>query len=404
MTVTFGGSDITSSVNRVITRHGADMRIAECDVDAPLSLSYPSGYETLHVVAGLTNYGGGVSTFGPSTVRFDGVVINTGVDHWPYTMKPQGRGWLALADVLRVPDDAWENYANPFSNPDPLLTPSKYDPPGIDMTLDGLGQTDSDQINYVLTQAGLTSHYTLTDIGGLSALLGTQVKAFEQFVWRRGQSGLEYIESLDGMFGFRTTERSDGSIFRRLTSSFAPFTDHSLDDDYTLNENRDILEGARIVRDITNVRSRVIVTGWDDGSGSNVWAGVIGASPLPPGVALVSEAFSSPMIEKQQASDPGDGFSCAEAVNYWLGELQYPMLEAVVSTPKDTPYEPFDLIYLNAPHLLGVNQSMWVKHIEREVTENSFTQTLTLRAQDFATFRGPPVLPFALATHLRSGP
>lgn len=406
MTVTIGGTDQSAKVERVRCRFGWDQRVCECDGDFPLSLPYPSGYETLLVQAGLTadSILHPVSdTFGPSTTRFNGLVINTAVQHWPYTMKPQGRGWLTLADRLTVPDDAWANYLNPFVNPNPLATPSKYDPPGIDMTNNGAGQTDSAQVLYVLNAAGLTPRIQTypSDIGGLPYLLGTQVKAFEQFVWRRGQSGLQYIESLDAMYGFRTFENPSGYIVRQLTSTLVPqFSTVQ----YTLNENTDIIEGASITRDIENVRNRIEVQGWDPGDGSNVWAAFGSASPLPPGITLVSETFSSSLVEKFQQTDAGDGLACDTAANYWRQQLQYPMLEAVVPTWRDDPFKPGDVVYLNAPHLLGVNQAMRLKHLEIEVTPTTFTQYLTLRAQDYAVYRGPPVLPFTMGAFLRVGP
>ncbi len=281
------------------------------------------------------------------------------------------------------------------------------------MTLNGAGQRDSDQILAVLDACGLTPHVAdPTDIGGLAYLLGTQVKAFEQFCWRRGQSGLQYIESLDAMHGFRTFETSDGWIKRRLTSNLVPFFSTV---QYTLNENQDILEGATIQRDIETIFNRVVVTGWDDGTGDNVFVRYGAVDVLPPGISIVTESFQSALIEHKfngevYVAGPGvppalvgtliPGFSCEEASTYWLAQYQYPMLEAVIPTWRDEPFQPGDIVYLNCPHLLGVNQAMTVKHVECEVTPTAFTQTLTLRAQDYAVFRGPPTLPLSLGARL----
>lgn len=404
LTVLLNGVDITASVERFRARFGYDLRVCECDIDCALipSVGWPANaeYATLQVTAGLVNSARLVvpetgSLPSGNIQRFNGLAINAGADFWPNTPKIVGRGWLTLADRLAVPTDAWGTYLNPFDNPDPLAVPSKFDPPGIDMTLDGFGQTDSDQVIYVLSQCGLTpriNHYP-DDIGGLPYLLGTQTKAYEQFVWRRGQSGLSYIEELDAMYGFRTFETAYGFILRQLTSNLVPLFSTV---GFTVNENTNILEGASIVRDIEQIRNRVEVRGWDPGDGGNVWASAGSAAPLPPGIALVSEYVQSALIEKYQALDPGDGLSSEETAGYWLGQLQYPMFEAVVPTWRDDAFAPGSIVYLNAPHLLGVNQAMTCKHLEIEVTPNTFTQYLTLRAQDYGVFRGYPALPLTL--------
>jgi len=403
LTVTLAGSDVTVGVERFHARYGYDQRIPEVDVDFATTPTFVD-WGTLVIQAGLTSLAS--DTSGPSTTRFNGLAVNNGVNFWPYTPHLAGRGWLVQADKTLVTDDLWARYLSPADNPDPLVTPASWDPPGIDMTLDGAGQTDSDQILAVLDSCGLSGN--VGSILGLPYLLGTQVQAFEQFVWRRGQSGLQYIESLDAMHGYRTYETTGGTINRKLTSNLVPLFATV---QYTLNENQDVLEGATLSRDIDNIFNRVVVTGWDDGSGDNVWVQLGGVDILPPGETIMTENFQSSFIEHLELGEvyiagphvpPAlvgtlvPGFSCQEAAEYWLGQFQYPMLEAVVPTWRDDPFQPGDIVYLNCPHLLGVNQAMTCKHIEIEVTPTTFTQTLTLRAQDYAVFRGPPVLPLSL--------
>ncbi len=378
LSVFLGGVDVTSGVDRVHTRFGFDQRVAECDLDLALTPTF-SDWGTLVVQAGLTSIAS--DTSGPGVTRFNGLAVNNGVgSFFPYTVHIAGRGWLVIADRLRVPNDLWGNFDMLV---DPLAIAQKYDPPGIDMTNNGAGQTDVQMINSVLATAGLTGR--VGTIGGKNYLLGTMVKAFEQFVWRRGQSALEYIEYLDGMFFFRTYETPSGTINRQQVSQLVP-PFYTLQ--YTLNENVDILDGATIQRDIEHIRNRVEVQGWDDGSGQNVFIGYTSASPLPPGIAYETENIASALIERTNYADPGDGLSCEEVANWWLTELQNPMLQATVSTWRDDPFKPGDIVYLNCPHLLGVNQAMTLTHVECEVTPTTFTQILTLRAQDYAVFRG----------------
>jgi hypothetical protein len=403
LSVMLGGVDVTAGVEGFHTRYGFDQRIAEVDVDFALTPTFVD-WGTLEIKAGLTSIAS--DTFGPTTTRFNGLARNNGVTFWPYTPRLKGHGWLVLADATRVTDDLWAKYLSPTDNPDPLATPATWDPPGIDMTNDGNGQRDYDQVTSILHSCGLDTR--TAGIGGFSYLLGTQTKAFEQFVWRRGQSGLEYIESLDAMAWFRTVETPDGFIWRRRATNLVPLFATV---QYTLNENQDILEGATITRDIANIFNRVVVTGYDDGSGDNVWVAIGAAELLPPGILLMTETFQSPLIEhpikgERYVAGPGvppalvgtlvPGMSCQEVAEYWAGELSSPMLEAVVSTWRDEPFAPGDIVYLNCPHLLGVNQAMTLKHVECIVTPNSFTQVLTLRAQDYAGVRGPTVLPLPL--------
>lgn len=381
--------DVSAKVESFRARFGWDMRVSEVDVVFALTPDF-ADYGSLVIRAGLTSKDG--DTFGPGTQRFNGLAVGQSVQHWPYAPGIAGRGWLHLAEQLVVPNDYWgDGLLVPPSVRDAL--PAQYLPPGVDMSNGALGATDWAQVVSILSYAGITTRIEdyPADIGGFAALLGTQVRSLEQFVWTRGQSGLSYIESLDEIMGYRTFDTPYGWIRRESVSNLVP-TFSSVA--YTLNENTDILAGGSITRDYGMVRNRVNVAGWDPGGGGNVYSAIGAALPLPPGQATVTEYRSSPLIEKTLAADVGEGLSCEQVANFWLAELQYPMFEiSNLPTWRDDPFKPGDVIYINCPHLLGVNQAMTLKHVEVEVTASTFTQYLTLRAQDYAIYRGPTGLP-----------
>lgn len=361
--VTAGGQDITEYVLRARVRLDFGLRVPEAEVyvhDLPNGLGT---WSPLQVVAGCV----GEYASGP-VQRFDGYVIDPEHELWPQAKALRGKGQLYLAERCVVPQDEEADLEG-------LPLAAEYLAPGIDMSCHPTTYadwTDAQMVTWLLQQAGLGARIGL--IQGNPHLLGTQ--AFEQFVWRRGQSALSFIEELDRIScGFRTYESTNGLIYRVKASPNAPFDSTRVD----INESIHILPGARIVKSTKDARSRFVVTGFDDGAGQVVAVESIDHVAPPPGVSVETMTFNSPLLERDEPGDTTDGLSCREVAQWMAAEYGQAMFEATVPTWLDHPFVPGALAYLNSPRLAGVMQTLWVRGIEIDVTPNSFTQTLTLR-------------------------
>lgn len=384
-TVTVDGTDISDDVLSLRLRFGFDLRVSEAEVTIrqyPVSASIDY-WKALVIDCGRV----GTGCTG-SYRRFDGYVYDLDYSLWPYAVKIIGRGPLVLAQRVKVPEDDEADGTTSLT--------AEYEAPGIDMSLNPDTEaewTDAEMVTWVLGKCGLAGR--LGQIGGVGRLLGSY--AFDQFVWRRGQSGLEFLESLDQIaLGQRTFERLGGQIVRAQTGFFAPFSQVEA----TFNEGADLLEGATLNRSAKDARNRVVVQGWDDGGGAMLAVETAGHPAPPPGVAWETEFLSSPLIELDEPAIDGYGLSCREVAQWLIGEVSHTWIEATFPTWRDDPVSPGDVVYLNSPHLGPNNQSMWVKHVEVEIDERgAFTQTLTLRAP--AYWPGPGVA--ALAASLPVG-
>ncbi len=384
------GTHIESVVESVQVKLGYDLRVNEATVNFANVPDEWNPWDTLVINTGLQSTGSDTTGL---FKRFDGYALDPATSNWPYSPKLIGRGGLILADKLLATTDA---YGDALLSP---VTPQSWWDlasstgwvDGIDLTNgSSAGQTDIQMITHILTLCGLAGRINF--IGGQDTVyLGTV--AWDQFVWRRDQSGLSTIEMIDKMFKYRTYENLAGQILRAATSSFAPF-EYTI---YTLNEGADIFAGSSITRDVQNIKNMVTVQGYDDGSGPFVYVAAGGVSILPPGVAYQTETLNSPLIEKTQRSDSGGGISCEEVAQWMLNDLKYPMIEATIVTWRDEPFQPGMVIYVNAPHLLGINQSVWIKSVTIDVAPGSFTQTLVVRAQDYI-HTSPGVIPVTIGS------
>ncbi len=399
--VTAGGVDISEYVVPPLeVRLGFDQRVPEATINLK---SLPPGldrWQSLVVQMGLV----GTGCTGLAT-RLSGYVFDWSRDLWPYTFKLVGRGQLALADRVRVPEDDEAEGTLP-------IVP-EFEAPGIDLSCDpatGNDWTDADMIVYVLGQCGVT--VDAANIGGTGRKLGTI--AFEQFTWRRGQSGLEFCEDLDRIcLGYRTVELLDGTVVRRLVSPRTPFVDTRID----VSEGTHLLVGSSLAENGQAARNRIVVQGFDDGAGAVV-AVATGPHPNPPpGVTYESELVSSPLIEVELAADVVDncGLSCEEVANWKRDEYGYVMVEGEIQTWQDNLFQPGNTIYLTAPHL-GIGSGaapegtpLWIKSVRITIAEDgSFTQTLGVRGPRPADAREAAVpglagLPVGLETNPWTG-
>lgn len=243
------------------------------------------------------------------------------------------------------------------------------------------GMTDTAQVRYVLDASGMGPDYSAGDIGGMPYVLGTETSqsskgAKSVFLWGYKQTGLRYIESLDAAsLGFRTYQLMGGQVVRRQVTG-RPSTGAA---GTLFTEGVDLWRGTanHSVRETYN---RVVVSGFDSGSGPVRWTATAGHPHPPPNVQYVSYPFSSPMIERQRASDPGDGIPADAKADQLIRDLNHVFLSVDLATPRDDFVNPGDDIGVYAPDRLQVAQNFWVQHVRCRVDEEGFTQELKVRA------------------------
>jgi hypothetical protein len=421
-TVTLGGADISDTVLALDGGLGFGQRVSAAKVEVstePVGWSY---WDPLVIATGYQ--GSNVAT------RFDGYLVDISYRNWPQSVTLVGEGRLGIAKRLLCPEDEalaehdrvmeyLSTYGDflvgtagdPYSG-DPFQEPpaggtldgsgSAYaaiygtDPSVRAEGIDFAGMTDVEIITAVLTTyCGLGAR--LGTIGGLGRDLGTINP--DGFVWKRGQSALAFIESIDAMsLGFRTFETLGGVIVRRFVSPRNPWTS-SLS---SLTRGVDILEGAGASRTIKDAKNRIIVEGWNDGVWKRVWQ-VLGAHPAPPpGITVDTFKISNPMIELQGDLNPTAGVSCREVAEYLFGERGHVIIEAQIPTWRDDSYAPGYAVSVTDP-TLGLAQSVWVRDVAYGLNEQGeFTQKLTVRARlDVAV---APTLSMTLPASLKVNP
>lgn len=401
-TVTVDSVDVTSKVVLPLrASYGFDLRIAEASLrfrELPTGLT---NWSTVQISMGRV----GTGTTG-NVQRFDGYCFDTTWELWPHTMQVPCKGPLIIADVARVPED---EYADQI--PYGLPAVAEYLAPGIDLSVNpdtGANWRDSDMVTWVLTKCGLASKIVF--IGGIGKYLGTI--AFDQFIWRRGQSGLGYIEELDKIaLGFRTYDTIAG-IRRTQTSPRTPFLDDRID----TNEATHLLEGTVNTAQLAETANRIVVTGMDYGGYPMVAVETAGHVSPPPGLAYITYPFSSPMIELDEPDNVDNlGLSCREVAQWLIEEKNRRFYDVQIVTWQDNLFVPGNTVYVNAPHLAGpsigtwsgsgILQSMWIRRVDTEIAENgAFTQRLHVRAADYYANDPAPTLPATLGLSMEVNP
>jgi hypothetical protein len=335
------------------TNEGLDLGTSEAEVEVVRLPSAPhlDFWSEVEIWLGATH--------GTAALSFAGFIVDFNYTLYPRAVALVCRGYLTKAERVIVPEEDAGN--------DP-------DRPGVDLS----NRTDSQQVQYVIDACGLAGRYET--LGGMAHVLGTSTGfrakgAKAQFVWKRGQTGLDYIQELDKMaLGFRTFESGD-RIIREQISARPPTGAAEI----VFSEGVDI-ERASATHSVKDAKNRVVVTGYDHGTGP-VKAIATAAHPHPvPGVEYDTLTFSSPLIERATEADAGQGLSCEEKARQLIYEVDSVILTAEFTTPRDTRVRPGAWFGLITPDRLELQQNVWVQHVTRRVDDSGFSQTFKVKA------------------------
>jgi hypothetical protein len=386
--------DLTPYVKECSVRYDLSHRVSE----ATLSLtSWPPGvqyWDYITVWAGLAprvpSGPDDPATHG-GLERFAGYVWDPSFDLWTPRATMLARGPLILADRMRVPTD---EELDAVSSP-PLTV--DYSAPGIDMSRNpdtSAAWRGQDMITWALTKSGLAAK--IGPIGGTDHILGSA--AFDQFVWRRQESALQFVEKLDAIsMGYRTYDAMPCTCADPVKNVLRTRIDMLPDVENvvcTFWEGRDLFAGSSLQRAPSLIRNCVRVEGWNPGTGPMVYVAT-GAHPVPPadwpvGVTyLDTETISSGLIELDLPPDPqtyDQGISAKEIADWTLAQRLHDWWTMTAVTWRDDPITAGNSIYVNAPHLggdLACNQAWWVQAVEVTVGPGSFRQRLNLRAPKY---------------------
>jgi hypothetical protein len=340
--VTWAGNLLTQITSISVT-NGLDQRVAECRVAMPVKPGSGGHLDSLVITAGASG--------GTSRTIFDGFSVQGEYQLWPRQFVLIGRGQLYKALTYVNFEGATQD-----GGPGGLLLDD----------LTGGPATDQDIVQAVLDKAGVS--YSSGNIGGTGTLLGTQ--ADEAFMWRIGQSALDYIDSIDkisavadpGAF-YRTYETVGGVIHRSLVGGRPRSTANAT---YTEGENISAGSSTRSVLDLYNY---VAVSGYDYGDGSGPVQFVLpGSNDFQDSSHPHTYSFASQMIERETIAESGDGMSCEEVATALSADVNR---EAVriqgLETPLDDAVGPGATLLVQGPGgaavRLGVGEKLWLQSI-----------------------------------------
>lgn len=300
---------------------------------------------------------------GPAT-EFIGLLTEFDPDYYPNHVTVICKGYLILAQLPKLQQTTLH----------PTTTTG-----GLDMTNAGAGAYDNDIIfaaGGVLDLCGvLAAAVGVHDSLGAHVLCGTI--APQSFEWSQGQTGLDYIQSLDQisvdgspLLGYRTFDEEGGYVKRfgiRMEPAVSP--------DLTFTEGVDIFSGTA-PHSILALRNRVLVTGNDPGDGSGAVNYAIGT-----GSPQLVESISNPMIERQLDADLGGGalhgFACENVATYYLDQFNQPQTQTTFTTWRDDVVLLADTVLVASTARLGVDQNFWVQRVTRAIDgTGKFRQTI----------------------------
>jgi hypothetical protein len=346
-----------------------------------------------------------------------GGIIGTGLDFWTQIRISMGATRDTEVDSLIgfIPEEGFDYQADPRGvtvhvehpmgwlkdtfAPENPTDPEDPDEPGISLVGGGAGATDRAQVIDLLTRAGLGSWFSAGQIGGNPHLLGTEagddaLGSKAQFVWKKGQSAMAYIEELDKVSrGFRTFGiAATGMIVRRQISAVPVSGTRPI----TFTEGVDIFKGARATHTTTDAFNACIFEGYDDGTGK-IRAFASAAHPHPrPGQALRIYRKSSPLVEQQSAGDPTKGFDADSLAIYYVQEKNHIKLRSTFTTPRDDYVEGGLTVGYVANIRQEIAQNMTAIHCRRTWRPGEgFTAGYTLQA-NAAVGAGGASLPITL--------
>lgn len=341
-TVTYAGNVLTQITGVSVTA-GLDQRVMECRVTMPVKPGSGGHLDTLVISAGASS--------GTARTIFSGVTVQGEYQLWPRQFVLIGRG--SLYSALTYVN--WEG-ATQDGGPGGLLLDD----------LTGGPATDQDIVKAVLDKVGVS--YTAGNIGGTGTLLGTQ--ADEAFMWRVGQSALDYIDSIDrisavadpGAF-YRTYETVGGVIHRSLVGGRPRSTA-----DATYTEGTNISSGSS-TRSVLDLYNYVAVSGYDYGDGTGPVQFVLaGSNDFQDINHPHTYSFASQMIERELAAEPGDGISCEDVATALAADVNREVVRLQgLETPLDDAVGPGATLLVQgpggAPVRLGIGEKMWLQSI-----------------------------------------
>lgn len=365
-----GGSTGTFS-NMLSARasFGFDKRVSEASIITPIKPTVT--YDDV-VTLDMGVVGSNVTT------RFVGIVRD-----FRYSPNPRGVETVCRGQLTRAAE--YENWEDPETYGGLFI----YDLLG---TQTG---TASAIVQAVLTRASVP--YTAANIYGSSSVYG---EIDDAFIWHNGNSdnptidlqeagetALGYIERYDmidcdfnaaaGSGGrYRTFETLGGTVYRYLVGGRPRAIE-----DFTFTEEVDILDG-NFERSITDTRNYFVVTGYDPGANTGpVSFALQESNTFQPPSRKHTYRFSSPMIERENESDPGTGMSCERLANVLALEFNREIVTGWISTYRDDDLGIAQTHLVQAPGglpgRLGVAEKLWVQTLDISVDEQGFTQRIS---------------------------
>lgn len=254
--------------------------------------------------------------------------------------------------------------------------------------------TASAIVQAVLTKANVP--YTAANIGSSATVYGD---AYDPFIWQNGASdnpvidledagetALSYIERYDAIDAeysaatssggrYRTFETLAGVIYRFLVGGRPRATQ-----EFTFTEGTDILDG-QFERSISDTRNYFVVTGYDPGDNTGAESFALQESnPFQPSTSKHTYRFSSPMIERSLASDPGTGMAAETLTQVLALEFNREIVSGWISTFRDDELGIAQTHLVQAPGglpgRLGVAEKLWLQTLDVSVDEAGFTQRM----------------------------
>lgn len=345
--VTVDGRPITQVVSAQST-YGFDQMVSTAEVVTP---TVPSWAQYKSVVT--IDMGGTQAT---ARRRFTGLLVDYDYTLFPRQVRLLCRGFLFLADLTQNSNSG-----------------------GTDLSSAGAGATDESMVTTVLNDCGITN---LNQIGGTGLTLGT-ISAADGFTWSEGQSGLDFIRQLDSVcMGYRTFDTFSGSVTRqKIVTSGAPTAGFTFTEGSGSSGDIEKGESQQTMREI---RNRVLVTGYNTGTGSGANGEIqVAVRQDSPFLAHdVTEPLNSSMIEQElTGTTPG---LVAQDVGTWLvQETNRVVIKTPYTTPRDDLIPPGATVGISpASGRLGMPPTAtvgWVQSVTNEYLEDGgYQQTIQL--------------------------
>ena len=359
--VTLNGSTLSDVITARV-QHGFNMRVAEATVTLR---ALPTGIQPWDSV--VITMGGTQAT---AEVRFTGYFISHSNQLYPKETTLICKGILVKAETYEAMSTVdMTSYAAYIADPQQDDSYGHYDQTMISTVLENCT---------CIPLGSVPEEVTTGCIGGTSKILGKTAKG-KGFDWRKGETGLSFIERLDSVcLGYRTYDTFDGTIKRTQITSVPSGTSS-----FTFTEGVDIYKATDTIT-VLEARNRIVVEGYPgEDSNEEIDFKVEKGNPflmkMDGGQWYLTEKISSAMIEKEYTSSPGDGLSCEEVANWQVGELNNYSEKMILTTPRDDLIEPGIIITVISPIRLGItSKKFWVQEVDAEISrQGSFSQILT---------------------------